>query len=95
MIYELRNQHLPLGLDYLKKGYKKLDEQDCTEVKSRVYLIFDLIHALKAIRFFKKAEDQATVGVEVATSFENILKLLQIKMTSSVILECFTELDGR
>lgn len=33
--------------------------------------------------------------MEVATSFENILRLLQIKMTSSVILECFTELDGR
>ena len=94
-MYEPRDKHLPLGLDYLKKGYKKLDEQDCIEVKSRVYLIFDLIHTLKAIGFFKKAEDQATVGVEVATSFENILKLLQIKMTSSVILECFTELDGR
>ena len=86
---------MPLGLDYLKKGYKKLDEQNCTEVKRRVYLIFDLIHTFKAIVFFKKAEDHATVGVEVATSFENILKLLQIKMTSSVILECFTELDGR
>ena len=60
-----------------------------------VYLIFDLIHTFKAIGFFGKAENQATVGVEVATSFENILKLLQIKMTSSVILECFTELDGR
>ena len=86
---------MPLGLDYLRKGYKKLDEQNCTEVKSRVYFILYLIHTLKAIRFFKKAEDQATVGVEVATSFDNILKLLQIKMTSSVILESFTELDGR
>ena len=86
---------MPLGLDYLKKGYKKLDEQNCSEVKRRVYIIFDLIHIFKAIDFFKKAEDQATMGVGVATSFENILKLLQIKMTSSVILECFTELDGR
>ena len=58
-------------------------------------MIFDLIHIFKAIEFFKKAEDSATIGVELATSFENILKLLQIKMTSSVILECFTELDGR
>lgn len=43
---------------------------------------------------FKKAQMQSTEGIPSATSFDNILRLLQIKMTSSVILECFTKIDG-
>ena len=43
---------------------------------------------------FKTAQMQSTEGIPSATSFDNILRLLQIKMTSSVILECFTKIDG-
>lgn len=53
----------------------------------------DVLH-FKAMENFKKAENEARRGSHMAPTFQGVLSCIQIKIFSSVMLECASSLEG-
>ena len=49
---------------------------------------------LQSIEDLKFVEKEATKGIQMAPTFQGVLSCCQLKMASSIMLECATELEG-
>ena len=57
-------------------------------------ILYDIYVFIKALSYFEKAEYEATKGIHMSPTFQGALSCIQIKIFSSVMLECASNLDG-
>ena len=49
---------------------------------------------LQAIKLFEKCEYEATKGIHLAPKFEGVLSCVQMRIFSSVMVECASKVEG-
>ena len=51
-------------------------------------------HVFQALKLFEKCEYEATKGIHLAPKFEGVLACVQMRIFSSVMVECASDVDG-
>lgn len=83
-----------MATQYYCSALQKCQNDLCQEVIKSILILEDSVKLFQSIEDLKYVEKEATKGIQMAPTFKGVLSCCQLKMASSIMLECATELDG-